>query len=265
MAISEAETHGSQSVLERSAEILEILGWADGMKLSAIARSSDIPRTSLHRLLQQMIDIGWVERLGDQYFLGTGLRVLGQRALEQPRVRRAAVPWMYQVRDATQFNVHLTVLVSYEAVNLETVWGSRAPAQFGVARQPAHATASGKVLLAGLLAEDPELDELPEMTPLTDYTNTSKSRLLQELRKVCEEGVAVAREECQLNWVSVAVPVGAIDEATYALAISGPSHVVRTHEVVRPLRTAAAGAWVDATSALPRRKRFTGAPYASLG
>ncbi|NLT30074.1 MAG: IclR family transcriptional regulator [Propionibacterium sp.] len=245
---------GSQSVLERIAAVLEVLGWAEGMTLAQISRRTNIPRSSVHRILQQMVDIHWVERVDLKYRLGVGVRELGHRTMAQSRVRRSTVPKMYQVRDATGFNVHFGVLVGGDSINLETIWGSRAVTSFGGSRQPAHATSAGKMLLACRMERGEDLG-LPELVPVTKYTITSEQVLVRELQKIRKEEAAIAREECYLNTASVSVPIGPMKNATHALSVSGPADLVRPHEVVRHLRAAASAAWTEATSVVPRRRR----------
>lgn len=266
MAISELdESAGTQSVLERIAAVLEVMSGTEGMTLAEISRRCDIPRSSVHRILQQMVDIRWVERMDRTYRLGVGVRELGQRTIKQSPMHRAALSRMYQLRDATGFTVHFATLSDWESVNLETIWGKRSAPTFGGARQPAHATASGRVLLAGTLSSDPHLAELPELAKLTKYTITSKQLLLRELHKIRNDEVSVVRDECRLNMISIAVPLGPLDGATHSFALSGPSDVLRPQDVIPHLRAAAAHAWMDATSAVPRRRRRPVTPLRPSG
>lgn len=246
---------GTQSVLERIAAVLEVLGHAEGMTLAQISRRTGIPRSSVHRILQQMVDIQWVERVDLKYRLGVGVRELGHRTIAQSRIRRSVIPRMYQVRDNTGFNVHFGVLMGTDSVNLETMWGGRAITSFGGSRQPAHATATGKLLLACRLGKDGDKLQLPELTALTKYTITSEQVLMRELHKIRREEVSIAREECYLNTTAVGVPIGPMDQATHGLSVTGPADLVRPHEVVRHLRAAAAAAWAEATTVVTRRRR----------
>lgn len=266
MAVPEMDdSAGTQSVLERIAAVLEVMSGAEGLTLADISRRCDIPRSSVHRILQQMVDIRWVERNDRTYRLGVGVRELGQRTIKQSPLHRAATQRMYQLRDATGFTVHFATFSDWESVNLETIWGKRSAPTFGGARQPAHATASGRLLLAGKLSTDPELAGMPELIKLTKYTITSKQLLVRELYKIRKDEVAVVRDECRLNVTTVAVALGPLDEASHTLALSGPSDVLRPHDVVPHLRAAAAHAWMDATSAVPRRRRRPGIALRSTG
>ncbi len=49
-------------------EILEILidNGVEGMSLNRLSELMDIPRTSLHRYLQMLVESGWVETVGEK-------------------------------------------------------------------------------------------------------------------------------------------------------------------------------------------------------
>ncbi|MER7941753.1 IclR family transcriptional regulator C-terminal domain-containing protein [Streptomyces sp. NPDC094458] len=83
-------------------------------------------------------------------------------------------------------------------------------------RPPAHATAYGKVLLAG----PPE--ELPRHTR---HTVVSPGLLAGQLARVREAGLAVCAEEFRLGEVSVAAPVRGPSGTVAALGVTVPTGV----------------------------------------
>lgn len=243
------------SVLDRVAAILDVFGLSEELTLVEVARRADLPRSSVHRMLQQLVDLEWVERRDYAYRLGVRMRELGNHALLQDDIHRAAIRPMYDLRDETGLSVHLTVLVGTEAVTMETVWGRSSEPALLPSRYPAYATACGKVLLAGLPEEKNPFrthDVLPQSTP---FTISSPRQLAKELHKVRELQLAVSREELGLGVVSVAVPVGPIGASRAAMGISGPVGRFNPDMVARALRRAAAQSWTQSrSSGVPRRR-----------
>lgn len=249
------EDRSDSSVLKKVATLLRVVGETEGITLAEISRQTGLARSSAHRILQQMIDLEWIDRVGYRYFLGVGVRELGNSAFFQHRVLRTALPFMDSVRDATGLSVHLSVLSGRDSLNLHTAWGRQTMPFLGNPRYPANSSASGKMLLACMVAQGAELATLTDFAPVTRYTVTSPALLEREVRRAIADGSAVARDECSLGVSSVAVPVGPISSATQVMAVSGDSRDVRPHEVLPVLRAAANRSWEAATSAVRRRRQ----------
>lgn len=236
-------TNGPLSMLDRVAIILDVFDLTEELNLSQVAGRTGLPRSSVHRLLQQMVALQWIERVDFGYRLGIRMRELGHHALMQDRIQRAALPHLYPLRDLTGHSVHLSVLVDSDSVAVETIWGRDVAPSISALRHASNATASGKVLLAarGYVADD-LCWPLPR---LTSATTTTAHQLAAELARVRRSGVATSYEEFAVGTVSVAVPVGPLDGATTALAVSGRAGTVQAHAVTRVLRDAAARIWAD--------------------
>ena len=225
------------AMLERVDAILDALGREEVLTLEQMSRRIGVPGSSLHRILQRLVGLGWVERDGFSYRLGLRMRELGHRMMQLDPRYRVALPLLYELRDATGLSVHLSVLSGTESVAVENIWGrGRVPLISGL-RHPAHATASGKVLLAAQCAVDGGDTDLQR---LTTATIGRPDQLRAELERVRESGLATAREELAVGLASIAVPIGPADEATAALALSGPVEEMNTDAVVPTLRATAA-------------------------
>jgi DNA-binding IclR family transcriptional regulator len=65
-------------VLEGAFQVLGVLAQAqDGAGLSEIARQAALPKSTTHRLLEQLVDLGVAQRHDRRYFVGPGLARLG--------------------------------------------------------------------------------------------------------------------------------------------------------------------------------------------
>jgi DNA-binding IclR family transcriptional regulator len=102
-------------------------------------------------------------------------------------------------------------------------------------RLPAYCTATGKVLLANLPADELRR-RLKETTLVKHGPNTilSKRKLIQELNTVFENGLAVSSEEwCREGLVSIAAPVfKGSAEVIAAIDITAPTSAISVSRLV---------------------------------
>jgi DNA-binding IclR family transcriptional regulator len=169
--------------------------------------------------------------------------VLGARALQAIDLRAVARPHLRSLAEATGADATLEALVGSEVLILDEEKGRGLmgiPSEVGT-RWPAHATATGKVLLAG--AEGPLSEPGGGLASITAHTITSWSALCETLSEVRESGYATNIEELDYGYVSVAAPVKDREGRTRAaLSLGGSSHRVtrdRIPELAEFVREAA--------------------------
>ena len=165
--------------------------------LTELSVSVGLDKATAHRMLRVLEQEGFVSRsqeTGD-YQLGSEMIVLGARALRGMDVREAARPELQLLVETTGEDATLESLVGGEVLILDEARG-RGLMGLGTeigTRWPAHATATGKVLLAFAEAAMPEPAEgLPS---ITDHTITSWKRWTDTLSEVREKGYATNIEE----------------------------------------------------------------------
>ncbi len=110
---------GPTGTLQRAAVILDVFEGADRLNLSQIVAATGLPRTSVHRALEQLVALRWVYREGMDYQLGMRMIELGAAAAQQNALRRAALPSLRRLHQLTGCVVHLAVRDGSEAVYLE--------------------------------------------------------------------------------------------------------------------------------------------------
>ncbi|AXY53878.1 IclR family transcriptional regulator [Rhodococcus ruber] len=233
------------AVIDRAARLLEAFRDSERLTLAELTRLTGMPRSSTHRLLNQLVEIGWVRRDAPAYSLGTKMLELGSLVQHNDALHRAALPVMHELHGRTGLVVHLAVLTGTEVLYLEKVGGPysmRIPSRVG-GRQPAHCTALGKALLAqgqydveALFADHP----LPARTP---HSVTDPGRLRSELARMREQHVAHERDEAAPGVSCVAAPIGPAGKCVGALSLSGPSASIRATALAAPVRVAALTAW----------------------
>jgi DNA-binding IclR family transcriptional regulator len=160
------------------------------------------------------------------YRLGPGAIILGGRALRTNSLNIVSHTELDKLAETTGETVTLEILVDCDVLIIDQVQGSHmlGAAQDIFTRWPAHATSTGKVLLAYLPMT--LLDEhLP--TPLekyTEYTITEMTRLQEELAQIRAQGYGTVHEELELGFIACAAPIfNHNGRVVAAISVGGPS------------------------------------------
>ncbi|MEE2058311.1 IclR family transcriptional regulator [Rhodococcus artemisiae] len=213
------------ATLDRLSSVLDAFDGPGRLTLSGVVRRTGLPRSSAHRMLDQLVRMRWLRRDGRDYELGMRLIELGSIALAQDRVHSAAVPVLHELHRMTGCVVHLAVLDGTDIVYLDKIGGRLAgavPTRVG-GRRPARATAAGKVMLAGT----------------TELADT-------DLARVRESGFAIEKEESLRGFGCVAAPIGPDDSPVAAISVCGPVRSMPfDHRLANPVRAAATRIWRD--------------------
>jgi DNA-binding IclR family transcriptional regulator len=233
------------SVLGKARLILEsFTAEDDALSLAELVRRSGVAKASVHRLAQELLEWGVLERSGNRYRLGLRLFEIGQRVPRQRTLREAALPYMEDLLMATQETVHFAIHDGLEVLYVEKLMVHRGVnKQSRVAgRLPLYCTATGKVMLA--FSPTSLFHEVVRngLTPLTRKTVIQPGLLRAQLEKVRANGLAVEVEETRLGYMSVAVPIfSAPSTLVGALSITAPTHRMNLGRFTGGLRTAGLG------------------------
>jgi DNA-binding IclR family transcriptional regulator len=224
--------------------------------LTAVAQHLNLRKPTAHRLLGVLEQEGFLIRDygGTQYRLGPEVIVLGARALRAVDLRSLAHGELASLAQATGEGATLEVLSGHEVLILDEVRGRNRLGFDGEVgtRWPAHASATGKVLLAFL--EDPTSLDALALDPVTPNTIVTHEALAEALGEVRLRGYATNREELELGYASVAAPVRDREgRAIAAISIGGSVHRV-TEEAIPPLADTVS----RATLRISRRLGFGG-------
>ncbi|MBN1966130.1 MAG: IclR family transcriptional regulator [Anaerolineae bacterium] len=224
---------GVQSV-ERAFALLELLGGAvESMGLSELALHSDLPMGTVHRLLNTMVSLGYVEQDHETRKYALGIRLLHLRGAVTSRLNLGAhaMPIMKSLMRRVNETVHLAVLNQGEVVYIDRVEGFQTLGMYTQIgkRAPVHCTALGKVLLAhaaeDVLRQAVERHGLPRHTA---KTLTEVEALRADLACIRERGYALDDEESEYGVRCVAAPVRDYrGNVIAAVSISGPAARVR--------------------------------------
>lgn len=228
------------SVLQRSALILDAFPGGTALTLAEVCTRTGLPRSTTHRLLVNLADLGWLRRSGTKFELGLPLFELGERVGLKHRLRSAALPFMQDLFAVTEHTVHLAVRDGQDAVYVEKIHGHSPfplPSQIG-GRLPLTCTAVGKALLA---PEDVTVQRHILAGPLRRYTAhsiTDPIALARELDAIRRTGIAIEREEAVLGGCCLASPVVVAGKPVAALSVSVPKDRFEPELLAPAVRTA---------------------------
>lgn len=196
--------------VERAFQIVEVVQSLDGARLSELDAELDVAKSTIHRHLATLEDIGYLVCDDNEYrvglrFLNPAIHARSRRPeyrFIEPKVEQLAS----ETGERAQFiaeehgrGIHVFSAVGEQGIQTESQVGKLVYL---------HATSVGKNILAHLPQQRVEaiLDQhgLPK---LTDNTITSRSALLEELDTVRERGYAYNRAERRDSLQAVGVPV----------------------------------------------------------
>jgi DNA-binding IclR family transcriptional regulator len=225
---------GTQAV-ERAFAILR--SFTDARRewaLAELSRTLKLTKPTALRLLGVLERQGMLQRTvqGGAYRLGPTaiqLGALAQRSNDLPTAARAELE---QLALTTGETASLEVLTGPEILILDEARGrlrGSSSEQLG-SRWPAHAAATGKVLLAAAREADSEAwrqfvaSSQGKLQRFTERTITSVARLSAELAQVARQGYATAIEEMAPGYVAAAAPIKDHHGQTVgAICVGGPA------------------------------------------
>jgi len=213
------------------------------LSLEQVSRSTGLPRSTAHRILEQLVRLEWLAHTPEGYALGRRALGLGGPH-DHESLRAAASPHLHELLMRTGAVVHLGVLDGARVRYLDKLGGrfaSRVPSRVGGAA-PAHCTGLGRAMLAWLAPEEVDTVLDGPLGVRTAATIGDLDALHLELGRIRGRGgLAVERGECVrgLGCVAAAIRVGT-GSAGVLGAVSVVAELDRGLDRVGPLVVAAA-------------------------
>ncbi|MDT2006571.1 helix-turn-helix domain-containing protein [Rhodococcus opacus] len=115
-----------RSVTSKALTILEAFtGERVELSMSEIARATGLPSSTVHRLIQDLVDWGGLERTSEgKYCVGVRLWEIAARSTRTYGLREAAMPFLQSLWEATRAHILLAVLDGGEALLVEKITGT---------------------------------------------------------------------------------------------------------------------------------------------
>ena len=198
-----------RTAADKTLDVLEAL--AQHRSIADISEATSLPKPTVHRILQTLVERGFARYVGRGSYTG-GPRILTlvgshQREADLPDQAR---PTLEELREETDWTVHLALLTGDEAVYAAKLEGDkpyRLASRVGMSLA-LHSTSVGKSVLASMPEESVRaLLKRTGMPARTERTRTAPAKLLKELAAVRERGYAEDHEENESGVIAVGAPV----------------------------------------------------------
>lgn len=230
MTVAEMEAAATRrelppSMVERMTLILDAFEAPDArLTLEDVARRTHLPRSTVHRILDQLVRLDWLRHTAFGYCLGRRALSLGGGANNHAAIREAAADKLHELSVRTGMVAHLAVLEGAEVCYLDKVGGRFAggvPSRVG-GRAPAHCTALGKAMLAWIPPEEVDQTVGPAIRRATNRTIADLGMLHQELNRIrARNGLAFERGECFPHIACVAAALRGPDGPVASISLVG--------------------------------------------
>lgn len=221
-------------MVERVERILRVFERSrGGLSLGQIALQSGLPRSSVHRIVQQLIEARWLERSEGEYRLGLRMFEIGSSVYQRGSMIEIAQSRLHELCSATGHVVHLAVLDGHDVVYLSKFGSTGAgtlPSRVG-GRMPAHCTAVGKAILA--FSPSRVVDEYlqTELRSRTSASIAGVGALRDALRAANTFGFATEQDESVPGVACVAAPVLSGGQAVAAISVCGARGSIKIDEL----------------------------------
>ncbi len=175
------------SMVERMTLILDMFEHrSTRLSLVEICTHSGLPRSTAHRILEQLVKLHWLEHTPSGYCLGRRSLGLGGYDGRHGEIREAAADYLHDLQLRTGMVVHLAALEGADEIFLDKLGGPFArtlESRVG-RRNLAHLTTGGRAMLAWLPPEEVEALLGRRLIDPATARGWDMPRLYQELNRI---------------------------------------------------------------------------------
>jgi IclR family transcriptional regulator, acetate operon repressor len=220
-----------------------------GVPLARLHQRLGAPKTSVHALLQGLVEEGYAQRDGATYRLGPQSFVLGASLVSARSLAAIALPFLESARARSGetavlgvIDRHVKQLTYVEVVESHKLVRYTVPA--GTTR-PLYAASAGRVLLAyqDRAWVDDYLQSV-DLRPLTDRTLTDRAKLVRAIERARTQGHASTLGEVTTDVAGFSAPVfdydGRVDAAITVAAPLDRGRAAAAHLTAAACEAAAA-------------------------
>lgn len=195
--------------------------------VTELAAELSLTKSNVHRILQGLMHLGFVRKVGDQGRYEPTLKLweLGSYVFGRLDVRQVAHPHMEMLARQTNETVHLSTLDGIEVLYLAKIDSPQPVRAYTTVggRAPAQCVATGKAQLAWAAPDTLAAVKLA-LSPYTPKSITQAAQLDEELEKVRMQGYAINTGEWRAQVCGMAAPIrNSTGGVVASLGISGPA------------------------------------------
>jgi IclR family acetate operon transcriptional repressor len=211
------------AAVSRALAVMDALAAGGELGTNEIARRTGVNASTVSRLLATLAAAGYVDQAASgRYRLGIRLVQLGNAVVDRLDLRELARPELERLVDDLGETATLSVAGGHEAITVDFVQSQSAVQGVAQLGRPsvAHATATGKVLLAfGGIGLPPGA-----LRRYTARTIADPRALAREIERVRVRGWADAVGEREDDLAAIAAPVrGSRGELAAIIGVQGPA------------------------------------------
>jgi len=200
--------------LGRGLSILEAFDYSNPtLGITEIYRKTSLPKSTVHRLIQTLCNLGYVIpiKAENKYMLGPKVLNLGFAVLYSLELREVAGPYIRELSNSTGETVNVAILDKWHLVYVERLKTQQIiniNLNIG-SRLELYNTSMGRVLAAGQSNEwlSEYLYYLRQISEAKDYWRDNGKKFLEILKEVSDTNYAINDEELTPGLRSVATPV----------------------------------------------------------
>lgn len=202
-----------------------------GATYTEITKDSDLPKSSVHRIVKDLTDLGYLNfnPTLKRYYGSLRFAALGAEVIANFKVREHIHPFLQELQQDTEHTANFGILDGLEGVFMDKVesheFNIKLFSEIGK-RFPLHCTGLGKTLLAFSPESTIERLLLQPLKAETEKTITDPGQLRKELLSIIQQGYAVDNEEITRGIMCVAAPLFDFDKNLVgAISIAFPSYI----------------------------------------
>ncbi|MEK4149577.1 IclR family transcriptional regulator [Robertmurraya sp. FSL W8-0741] len=217
------------STLDNLLVVLETISLhPNGITLTEIVRQTNIPKTTVHRIVNTLKNHEFIEvnGLNESYTIGIKTLEIGIKGLMATDVAKASIPLLQELSEEVGETTFLAVYNNTEIIYLYKQEGTNAigtTAKLG-SRRPAYCTGLGRVILAHLPSKEVERNLKGNLKKYTSKTMTDPQEIKELLNEVRRKGYAQDNEEIEEGLTCFAAPIfDHLGNVIAAVSIAGPT------------------------------------------
>lgn len=213
--------------VDNALRLLLLLSDGRQVTVTGVAKELGVAPSTAHRLLSTLMYRQFAAQGADRaYSAGPAMLRMGRNQDSRTALLEAAGPHLAELTKAVDESCYVGVLVNRHMHYLAGELADHAPRNGTRSGQvlPAHESAGGKALLAGMRSTDFDMLYPPDGVAELGLDAPGLGRLREELDVTRRRGYAMARSGADRNTFAFGVPVpGADGRATGALVLTIPS------------------------------------------
>jgi len=222
-------TRPTANVIKKTFRVIELMATKDEWSLSELSRSSKYPKTTMHRILRTLEEMGYVRQNRRNQLYSATIRFfeVGSKVIQTLDFVGIAYPLMLELSNITGETINLGVLDGLDVVCLRKVESKhylRLDQPIGH-REKAYFTAFGKAILAYLPYDQRSKLFLGDVaTPATSKSLRTVGEIEKDLKMVKVRGYSMDNGEGVDGVSCVGAPIFGRDSTVIAgLSIAGPT------------------------------------------